>query len=350
MKILRNILIALGVVGVILLVLFNNKAKSDARAARRDILSSLPVSVTTVKRVPLTRSLSLVGTLIANSDVNVLSETSGRIVASSFEIGQHLSKGQVIVRVDDELRRAAVTQAEIAVEKAQSDVQRYEQLIKEQAISEQQVEAARLQLRSALAQLVTARRLQRDTRITAPISGVVTQRFVNTGATLSPGTPIVQIVDISRLKVKVNVAERDVFKLHVGDPVTITSDVYPGVIFDGHVLDINSKSDEAHTYPVEISLINNTSHPLKAGMFGRVAFTSLPSAPVITVPRSAIIGSVQKPQVFVVKAGRVALRDIQIGEGAGLDVEVINGLSVGETVVIDGQNNLSDGTTVSVVK
>ncbi|MEN9828182.1 MAG: hypothetical protein RJA11_798, partial [Bacteroidota bacterium] len=154
---------------------------------------------------------------------------------------------------------------------------------------------------------------------------------------------------ISTLKVKVNVSEKDAFALKNGDKVIIRTDVYTGIEFPGTVSAIAPKADEAHTYPVEIRMSNSKQYPLKAGMFGRVSFTSIKKADALIIPRSALIGSIKNPKVFVVTDGKAELRDVQAGADAGTKLEIISGLQAGETIVTNGQNNLRPGSKVTII-
>jgi len=163
------------------------------------------------------------------------------------------------------------------------------------------------------------------------------------------GTGIGNVVDISKLKVKVNVAENDAFTLTVGGTVSVTTDIYPGTVFTGRVASISAKGDEAHTYPVEIALANSREHPLKSGMFARVAFGHTGSAKGIVIPRDAIVGSVKDAQVYVVENDVARLRQIVVNAQIGTGVEVGGGLRAGEVVVVNGQNNLKDNTAVTVI-
>jgi RND family efflux transporter MFP subunit len=251
--------------------------------------------------------------------------------------------------VDDELKQAALTAAEVNYEKAKRDYERYQALLKKNTITVAQLDASRLAFKSAESQYTVARRQFTDTRITTPIAGYVTARPVDIGAMVQPGMTIANVVDITTLKVRLNVAERDVFKLKEGDRVEVTTEVYSGVRFDGKIQSIASKGDEAHTYPVEVVLQNSKAHPLKAGMFGRVAFSSVNVEASLTIPRDALVGSIKEPKVFVVDSTIARLRSIVVGGISGETLSVTAGLREGERVVVNGQNNLQDSTSVSVI-
>jgi len=337
---------------VIGFTLINNKAKSEAKTASvsSDMQKEIPVSVATVLQQSLTDDLSMVGTVLPNNDVNVMSEAQGRITQMLAKVGDIKSAGSVIATVDDELRQAALISAQANYDKALSDWNRYEPLYREKAMTSAQLDGAKLTVKLAESQLIIAKRQLKDTKITAPISGVIAARYVDAGSTVDNKSVVVNIVDISTLKVKINVAERDAFALKAGDKVEITSSVYPTQKFEGKVASIGSKGDEAHTYPVEIWLPNSKNYPLKAGMFARVNFTTVARANSLVIPRAALVGSVKNAAVFVVEHNKAKLRKVLVGSEAEANLEILQGLNAGETIVVNGQNNLKDGSEIKVIK
>jgi len=162
-------------------------------------------------------------------------------------------------------------------------------------------------------------------------------------------TQIANVVDISRLKVKLNVAEKDVIRLKVGEKVEVTTDVFPGNVFTGSIFSISSKGDEGHTYPVEV-VLNNSKQQIKAGMFGRVMFTPKISGAAIVIPRECIVGSAKDAKLYVINNNIAKLRPVVTGKDLGTDIEILNGLQEGEQVVVNGQNNLSDNAPVIIRK
>jgi len=149
------------------------------------------------------------------------------------------------------------------------------------------------------------------------------------------------------LKVKVNVSEKDVFRLKVGEKVDVTTDVFPNIVFTGSIFTISSKGDEGHTYPVEV-ILNNSGSQLKAGMFGHVKFTPKSSGNLIVIPRECIVGSITNATLYVVENNRAKIRSVVPGKEVGTSIEIISGLQEGEQVVTNGQNNLSDNVPVVI--
>lgn len=349
MKRIKAISVVVVVIALTVVVLLSNKSRMQAKS-RADEVRFFPVTITSVNRQNLAEDISLVGTIVGENDVAVVSETQGKITKVFVNVGDDVTAGDVLVQVDDELKHAAYDAASVAFEKARKDYERYKTMMKEKAVSDTQLENARLAYTAAEAQFITARRQYNDTRIKTPISGIVTARPFDIGTMVQNNTIVANVVDISKLKVRLNVAEEDVFKMRVGDSVAVTTDVYPGVTFTGRITTISDKADDAHTYPVEISLSNDARHPLKAGMFGRVDFVAIKPTPSLSIPREALVGSMKDAEVYVVKDGIAHLRSIVIGGAYDTRLSVRSGLNEGEQIVVNGQNNLKDNTAVTILK
>lgn len=349
MKKSKVILAGLVILGAIVAVLIYNKSRMDARS-KNAILGAVPVSVDSVVRRELANTHALVGTLYGRNDVAVVAETQGKIVSVRAEVGDVVRAGSIIMQADDELKKAAFEASEVNYVKTKRDLERQEALYAQKSVTDAQLEGARFAFKAIESQYVTARRQYEDTRITSPIDGVVTSRPVNVGNYVQSGNVVANVVDISSLKVKISVNENDVFRLHPGDKVKVTTDVYPKASFEGVIKSISAKGDESHTYPVEVTLANSDATPLKAGMFALVTFSSIEHAGVLAIPRQALVGSVRDARVFVVENGVAKLRTIVVDSEVGTSIEVLQGLREGEIVVVSGQNNLKDNMNVDVIK
>jgi len=339
------------VLAAIVTVLAINKKKMSSTAAG-GLNAANYVTIDKVVKKNLSSVLNLTGTINANNDVNIMSETAGKVIAVYVKVGDYKPANSVLFQVDDELKQAALMSAQANYEKAKKDYQRFQDLFKQKSATDAQLDAAKLAAAVAESQYIVAKRQLEDTKIKTPISGVIAARNVDVGSMVQAApqaTLVANVVDISRLKVKLNVAESDAFLLKAGDDVSVTTDVYPGVAFKGKIESISAKADEAHTYPVEIIVANQSAHQLRAGMFARIEFTSLKNHDVLLIPREAIIGSVKSPQVYVVENSVVRLRNITVGNEAGTSIQVVGGLSEGETIVVNGQNNVVDNAKVQIL-
>ncbi len=296
------------------------------------------------------RELSFVGTIAADKEVAIISETQGRITYLGINLGQSIGRGRIILAVDDEIKAATLKNAEASYDKAKKDYERNKQLFEEKSISQAAFENSEYALRMAEAQHTIAKRQLADTKLVSPVSGIVAAKNVELGTVISPGTMVANIVDISRLKIKVNVPEKEVFKLKNNDKVIIETDIYPDKKLEGKIRNISPKADEAHTYLVEIAMPNSRENPLKAGMFARVYFDNIQKGSSLVIPRQALVGSIRNPRVYLVKNNTAYLKNIVIGSILQNMVQVVSGLNEGDIVVVNGQLNLKDNTKIKIIK
>jgi RND family efflux transporter MFP subunit len=347
---LKTLLFVIAIAGTFGFILYKNKKEIDANATVKEEVKNIPVSVAAASYKNLSESLTLIGTFEPHKDIKLVSEITGKVVKVGVEEGQFVKPGQLIAQVDNEMIRAQLIAAEANFERAQKDVVRFENLRKGNAATDIQVEDANLRLKSAESQLLTLRKQLRNTTIVAPIGGTVTTRSFELGSVLLPGTALVEITDISKLKLLVQVPEKEVVKYKEGGQINVQADVYPGVTFSGKVTLVGVKADAAHNYPVEIMVANQASQPLRAGMYGRAATGVAVKDSALAIPRAALIGSVKNPQVYVVDNNKAVLKNIRIGADSQGQVEVVSGLQAGEKVVVSGQINLENNSQVSIVQ
>lgn len=241
-----------------------------------------------------------------------------------------------------------MTSARASYQNALADSQRFENAFKTGGVTKQQVDQAKLALSNAKAQLDQANISFGDATIKATINGIVNKKYIEPGSVVAPGTQLFQLVNVSKLKLKVTVNENQVASLKVGSTIKVKASVYPDKEFSGKITFIAPMADESLNFPLEIEITNNANNDLKAGMYGTANFESntTQKTPIKIVPREAFVGSVSNNQVFVVKDSVAKLTKITSGRIFGEKVEVLDGLNEGDVVVISGQINLTDGAKV----
>jgi RND family efflux transporter MFP subunit len=337
---------------LIVFTLFHNKQQRDEKAQRRKNWAVL-ISAVQVRQESLDDKLSQVGVIVANNDVPVVSELTGKVLRVYAKEGSYIAAGSPIARLENQVPEANYMVAQSNYEKAKKDLERYTSLHEQQLISDVQLESVRLAFKTAESELIVAKRQVNNAVIVSPISGMMVSRPINIGTMVNTGMVVADIVDTSMFKVKLNVGEANAFRLKVGDPVDIVTDVYPGIHFSGRIDSISAKGDEAHTYPVQVVIPNgNRQYPLKSGMFGKLTF-SLGKQDGIIISRDALVGSVKEPQVYVVHGSpgnEVAkLQNIVVSGENGTNLVVKEGLRPGDTVVTGGIENLSDNAKVMIM-
>ena len=353
MKIIKQILIP--TILIVLLVLAYQKLKSnkeeikEATTLAAQTISEIPVKISAPQKGSINLQIFTTGTVSAIEELNVLSETQGKVIKVFKNVGDYVHKDEVVIEVDDETIAANVLVAEANYEQQKKDIERYKRLEQGQAIAKHDLEQAKIGLKKAEADLISAKKALRDTKIKAPISGIINKRMVEYGQFISGGMPVFEVINTAKLKIWIKVPEKDIFKVSKGQEVNISIPAIPGKTYKGKINAIGEKADNAMKFDVEVILNNpsGSSH-LKAGLFAEVNIP-VEATETIIVEKSAITGSRQNPSVFVVEGGKAVKRDIITNESDDKYIEVINGLEEGEQVVVSGQLNLHAGDRVKVL-
>ncbi len=350
MKKLIYIIVVVLVIGAIAFTLSNNKKEMAQTAAIAEQTSdAIPVVMTEAKNENIDKSFTAQGTLQPVQDLTLLSETQGQVLKIYKQNGDNVKAGELLAQVENQTLRAEVMRADASYTKAKRDMERFTNLAEGDAITQRQLEDARLGLNNAEANLIVARKRLADTSIKSPINGKINQKFIEVGSYLSNATQLFNIVNVSKLKLNVRVPESQVLLVKEGQKVKVKAEAATSETFEGIVKAIAAKAGASLNYEVEIEVKNPSDEMLKAGMYG-TAFFEVPDQRVaLVIARDAIVGSLQSPQVYVVKDQKAYLQKITIGNVSGDQVEVTNGLQEGQKVVQSGQINLQNGTKVTVL-
>lgn len=351
-KVITTIIVIIVALGAIAYVLMNNKKKNEAKTAFiAEGGGAVTVRVAAVEKKTVDLDFSVNGNFIPHQDLNFLSESAGRVSAIYVEEGARVSKGQVLARIDAEIINTDKETAEASYQNALRDEARYASSYETGGVTKQQLDQAKLATQNAKLRLQASQRRVSDANIKSPINGIVNKRYIEVGSFVTAqGTQLFELVDVSKLKLKVNVNEAQVANLKVGDVIEIRSSVFPTEKFSGKVSFIAPKADGTLNFPIEIEVANLKDNRLKAGMYGTAVFKFPKQAPGILIPRTSFVGSVSSNQVFVLENNTSKLRNVIAGRIIGEYVEILEGLKEGETVIISGQINLAEGTPVSIVK
>jgi RND family efflux transporter MFP subunit len=349
---MKKIIAIIAVIAIVVFAVLKLKSSHDKISATNLSLENMTVvtvDVATVKKVVFNQAINLVGVLKADKEIDIASEIQGKIVAVNFKEGDFKNQGAVIVAVDDKLKQLALQSAKVSYEKLKKDFARYENLFKGGTVTEQQLDDQRTALENARIQFEQAEKQLSYTKITMPYSGIMTKKSVELGAYVNVGNPVASIVDISKLKVEINVSETVIYQLRVGDNVKITTDAHPGVIYEGKINFVSPKGDAYHNYPVQVEIANNSKYPLKSGTFVNVNVQEKIEGESLSIPRDALVGSIKEASVYVSQNGVAKIRKIVVGRESNTNLEIISGLNEGEKIVVSGQVNLSDNKAIKIV-
>jgi RND family efflux transporter MFP subunit len=352
-KIIISVVVIIGALAIIGYVLTKNKEENKAKT---DVVAEKNAAVSVKTAQVKTEEVSL--DFIANGsfepiqELTFSAEKSGKVISVLVKEGDYVNVGQTLVIVRSDVINVNAQTAKAGYDNAKSDYDRYENAYKTGGVTKQQLDQAKLALTNAGANLKQANINVGDTKVKAPIKGFINKKYIEPGSILTgmPATAMFDIVNVSKLKLNVTVNENQVASLKTGNTVNVTSSVFPNKSFAGKITFIAAKADESLNFPVEIEIENNSSNSLKAGMYGTANFGSKQKQQLKLVPRNAFVGSVSSNEIFVVENGIAKLKKVTSGRILGDLVEIVDGLSDGDTVIVTGQINLQDGNTVEIIK
>lgn len=348
MKKLLYILIPIGVLALVILRLRSNREEALANIYRYDKAEAVIVQADTLKRALAAAEHFFTGTFEPAREARISAELQGRVNALYVDAGSAVTKGQPLLQLDNALLKLQLQSVEVQIEGFHADVERYTVLVQGDAVQGVQLEKARLGLKAAEVQKETLLEQIKKTTVRAPFTGIVTAKLSETGSFAAPGIPLLQVTDISELKFTIHVPEADLKVFIPGTSCDIVSDTYPDVLFRGEVAMVGSKSNLANSFPVQINVSNTPDLKLKSGMFGRLVVKQAENEKRLVIPASAISGSADQPQVYVITDGKAALQNITISERIGDNAVVAEGLNEGDVMVTGGFINLFEGANVTV--
>lgn len=348
-KTVITIAILAGVAIAFFLILQNNKEKNEQELSivAQDN-TEIAVRTAEAQKESMSGRFTVNGTFQPVTRANISAEMGGQVVAILVEEGSEVKAGQVVARLSGDKINVNLNNAKANLDNAQSTLERYEAAFETGGVTAVQLDQARLQVDNARAQYRSAQLSSGDTNVRSEISGIVNQKMVEVGMVVGAGTPIIEVVDITSLKLRAEVDEALVSRLKMGDTVNVVPSVTRDTI-SGKITFIAPASNGALKFPVEIT-VDNSKMNLRAGMYATAVFNKAGVDNVLIIPREAFVGSVSDNKIFLVKDSTAQLTTIRTGVNYGDKVEVTGGLNEGDVVVTSGQINLVDNTAVKIIK
>lgn len=335
------------VVGAVLLA----GCQPEARAAGIDAEAPVPVRVQPAGVAETGATVTSSGVVQARTTVDVAFQVGGRVVTVGPDEGDEVSAGTPLAGLDATEYALSLQQADAAAERAAQEQARFQPLAAAGTVTANDYEKMTSTARQTRAGAGLARKRLDDTRLVAPIRGIVARRAVEPGATVAPGTPVFTLVDLDPVRVRVGVPEAEVGALQPGLAATVTVPALPGRTFTGRVRLVGVAADPAtRTYTVDVD-VPNPQRILRAGMVAEATVRTPGTRRAVTVPLQSIVRD-ENDATFVyvhdARAGQARAVRVEVGGVAGGDVEIVRGLGGGEPVIVAGQQRLRDGSRVRV--
>lgn len=285
------------------------------------------------------------GTVRAKESVDITSKVADRVVAIHFEEGKQVTKGDVLVELDSVEARADLAAAVAAERDSVSQYKRSQELFQTRALSEAQLDQLQATMLGNQARVAAARSRVNDRIIIAPFSGRVGLRNVSLGGLVSPGGVITTLDDLSIVKLDFSVPEIFLATLKVGLPIEAESSAYPTAKFKGRVDSIDTRVDPTTRSIVVRALMENRDSRLRPGMFMTLRLVRS-EGKALMLPESAVVPENSSHFVYVVEQARANKREVRLGRRRPGEVEILDGVTNKDLVVVDGTMNVHDGSPV----
>ena len=350
-----------GIIGIVLVTLTACSRRAESKQPDTHA-NAVPITLVTVTNVAWDRVVSIVGTLYPKDTATIAAQVEGAVEKTLVDFGDRVRSNQDLAFIDTASYEAQLTQqagncarAEANLTNTRRSFERVQKLSKEDIASVADFDQARSAFDQAEAELKAARgaevvaRLNVDrSRVSAPFDGGISQRMVGRGDYVKIGSPLFEIVNDAVLKFIFAVPERHASFVRKGLPVSFNVDNYPGETFTGSVYLISPSVTIASRAFSVGALVTNTDFRLKANTFARGALVVERSVPATVVPLESVVSFAGVTKVFLVRDGKAESRVVAVGRVRDGLQEIVDGLSVGDQVVVSGTTKLTDGASVAV--
>jgi membrane fusion protein (multidrug efflux system) len=325
-------------------------ASASQAASAKAVATAVPVEAEAVVAGALVREITAVGALRSNESVMLRPEITGRVARISLEEGLRVRRGELLLVLDDAVYRAELAQAEANLDRSRRLLESGNKLFADNYISSTELDALQTAVKVDEAALALARARLDKTRLTAPFDGVLGLRRVSVGDYLNPGQDIVNLEDITPIKLDFRVPEGYLSELKPGQPITVRVDAFANEVFSGQVAAIDPRvSAEDRSIAIRGEIPNDDGR-LRPGLFARVGLVLATRADALTLPEQAIVPQRDGHFVYRVLDGKAVRTPVTLGLRQAGRVEILSGLSAGEWVVTAGHLKLADGKPVSVIE
>ncbi len=312
---------------------------------------TVPVQIAEVELHEFADTVEAIGTVRANESVSVTANVSDTISRISFESGQQVQAGDILVELADTEEAAALTEARASLNEAQRTRARINELAEQGAASGAAVDEAEAAYDRAQAQIDALQARLADRVIRAPFAGVIGLRNVSLGELVSPGDVVATLDDTSVVKLDFTVPERFFSTLDEGQQIRAEAAAYPGEVFSGRIAEIDSRIDPVTRAVTVRAIVPNSENRLRPGMLLTVETRrDVRESPAI--PEIAVMRNGTQAFVYTVSAtedsATAKVRYVSLGIRDGLLIEVTEGLQAGNHIVSEGTHKVRAGDTVQI--
>ncbi|MCC6235432.1 MAG: efflux RND transporter periplasmic adaptor subunit [Verrucomicrobiales bacterium] len=343
----------LGALGVLSAGCGPKQGGGAAGAAPAGGMPVMQVIAVPAQRQSVEETLSLVGSVTANEQVEIKAESDGFVEKVGFDEGQPVPKGQLLVTLDETRLQAALEEAEAALKLSLQTYERSKELLGAKLISEQEFDQATSRRSADEAAVSGRRRALKEARVYAPFEGVVGARMISPGQLVSRATTLTWLVDLDPVKVEFNVPERFLSQVQPGQEIGVSVAAWPGKVFRGRVFFVAPFVDPVTRTVLVKAEIPNGERFLTPGMFANLNLTLQVRTNAVVIPEAGLSQVLDGNRGIVMVVGAddtVVAKPVMVGTRLPGKLEVLSGLDGNERVIVEGHQKIGPGMKVQLGK
>jgi len=347
-KTVRNsaiIVFILVILGIIIIPKLSTKKDSGKQAQLRGG-AAITVNIKVVESSTFQNRIQVSGSIISNEEVELHTETSGKVVNIAFKEGQKVKKGDLLLKVNDAELQAQLSKTEIKKKLAEDKEYRQRVLLSKKGISQEIYESALNDLNAAVADIENIKAQIAKTEIKAPFDGTIGLRYVSEGSYISPSSQIANLQNLNQVKIDFAVPQRYASAISMGSKVKIKT--VTGKEYDVKVYALEQKIDPS-TRALKVRAIHsNEKGELMPGSYVTVYIDLNDIANAVVIPTQALALDISGEIVYLYSNGKAVSRKVESGIRTESDIQIVKGISPGDTVITSGIMQLRPGARVKI--
>lgn len=308
----------------------------------------LPVRVRVVQPRPLEDAIRTTGTLLANEEVELRSEITGKVTGIFFKEGSPVKKGDLLVKINDADLQAQLQKLQFQKELAEDREFRLRQQLAADLTSQEQYDIALNTLNGLKADIEVLQTQITRTEIRAPFDGFVGLKYISEGSYLSPAIKVASLLNIHPIKIEFSIPEKYAGEVRPGNKISFTVQGSGGN-YSGNIYAIEPKIDPVTRTLQVRALSPNPQHTLYPGAFADVQLIISEIPDALLIPTEAVIPELNGKKVFLFRQGRAAAVQVETGIRTPEEIQIVQGIAAGDTVITSGILQLRPGMAVEVV-
>ncbi|MDO1449221.1 efflux RND transporter periplasmic adaptor subunit [Rhodocytophaga aerolata] len=337
---------------ILLTMLLSSCETSEAETnsgATQAPMQKLPVDVKVVQASSYQQDELIVGTIVANRQVEIVSEIPRKVISITFKDGTYIQKGQLLYKLDDADLKAKLKKIEAQLVLARTDEKRLSELLKTQAVREQEYDQVLSTLQALQAEEELLQVELSKTEIRAPFAGRIGISKVHEGTLVGPNMVLTNLQDVSKVKIHFAIPEKYIGKAKEGTKITFKTD-FSEESYTAQITATEPHVDAGSRSLLVEAIANNPQNELRAGLSAKVSFPTISAdAQAIMIPSEALIPSPQGYTVFTIKNGTARAQAVKVQNRTESEAMILEGLSSGDTIMVSNVLRAGDGVPVQIV-